>query len=46
MNDGTTMIRWYQTEQEIKNDPSLQLRVTSEDIESVFLYVKSIIKLK
>jgi len=35
MKDNTTMIRWYQTEQEIKNDESLVLKVTSDDIERV-----------
>ncbi len=30
-----TAIRWYQTEQEIKNDESLDLPVTSDDIERV-----------
>jgi len=32
MKDDTTSIRWYQTEQEIKNDESLNLIVTSDDI--------------
>ena len=35
MKDDTTAIRWYQTEQEIKNDTSLELIVTSDDIERV-----------
>ena len=35
MNDGTTMIHWYQTEQEIKNDTSIEMKVTPEEIESV-----------
>lgn len=35
MRDVTTMLRWYQTEQEIKNDPDVQIRVNKEDIDSV-----------
>ncbi|MFB9330875.1 hypothetical protein ACFFSY_33455 [Paenibacillus aurantiacus] len=35
MNDPTTSIRWYQTEQEIKNDPHIQIPISKEDIESV-----------
>ncbi|MCM3626680.1 hypothetical protein M3194_04790 [Paenibacillus glycanilyticus] len=35
MNDGTTFIRWYQTELEIKNDPNIQIPVTNEEIEAV-----------
>lgn len=33
MNDVTTSIRWYQTEQEIKNDPEVQIPISKEDIE-------------
>jgi hypothetical protein len=29
------MIRWYQTEQEVKNDPKVQIPVSEEDIEIV-----------
>jgi len=35
MNDATTKIRWYQTEQEIKNDPDVIIPVSEEDIEIV-----------
>lgn len=35
MNDASTLIRWYQTEQEIKNDPNIQIPVSSEEIEVV-----------
>lgn len=35
MKDTTTDIRWYQTEQEIKNDSNLEIRVTADDIEKV-----------
>lgn len=35
MSDGTTSIRWYQTEQEIKNDPGIQIPISKEEIEAV-----------
>jgi len=35
MSDVTTKIRWYQTEQEIKNDQEVQIPVSKEDIETV-----------
>ena len=35
MSDKTSFIRWYQTEQEIKNDLAIQIPVTSDDIEAV-----------
>jgi hypothetical protein len=35
MNDRTSSIRWYQTEQEIKNDSDLQIPIHPEDIEAV-----------
>lgn len=35
MSDVTTTIRWYQTEQEIKNDPNVQIPISMEDIETV-----------
>lgn len=35
MKDTTTMIRWYQTEQEIKNDPNLFVPIYEEDIEKI-----------
>jgi len=35
MSDVTTTIRWYQTEQEIKNDPNIRIPLTKEDIETV-----------
>jgi len=35
MNDTTTSIRWYVTEQEIKNDPELQIPISSEEIEKI-----------
>jgi hypothetical protein len=33
--NATGQIRWYQTEQEIKNDPYLQISINQEDIERV-----------
>ena len=35
MNDLTTTLRWYQTEQEIKNDPELQIPVSIEELDAV-----------
>ncbi|PZD94219.1 hypothetical protein DNH61_19965 [Paenibacillus sambharensis] len=35
MNDATTLIRWYQTEQEIKNDAHIQIPINNEEIEEV-----------
>ncbi|TVX86875.1 hypothetical protein [Paenibacillus agilis] len=35
MSDITTSIRWYQTEQEIKNDPDIQVPINDEEIEAV-----------
>lgn len=35
MSDVTTLIRWYQTEQEIKNDPNIQIPISEAEIESV-----------
>ena len=34
-NDVTTLIRWYQTEQEIKNDPNIKIYINNEEIEAV-----------
>lgn len=35
MSDKTNSIKWYQTELEIKNDPDIQVPVSSDDIEAV-----------
>lgn len=35
MKDSSTQVRWYQSEQEVKNDESLRPKVTAEDIESI-----------
>jgi hypothetical protein len=35
MNDKTTLIRWYQSEQEIKNDPDIQIPINEEEIEAI-----------
>ena len=35
MSDTTTPIRWYQTEQEIKNDPNIEIPVDNEEIEAI-----------
>lgn len=35
MSDGTTSIRWFETELEIKNDPVIQIPINDEEIEAV-----------
>ena len=35
MSDKTTLIKWYQTELEIKNDADIQLPISNEEIEAV-----------
>ncbi|MFC9774564.1 SF0329 family protein [Paenibacillus chitinolyticus] len=35
MNDVTNLIRWYQTELEIKNDPDIQIPISHEEMEAV-----------
>lgn len=35
MSDTTTLIRWYQTELEIKNDSDIQIPINHEEIEAV-----------
>jgi len=35
MSDATTLIRWYQTELEIKNDPGIQIPINNEEMEAV-----------
>ncbi|UVI32841.1 SF0329 family protein [Paenibacillus spongiae] len=35
MSDATTLIRWYQTELEIKNDSTIQIPIHNEEIEAV-----------
>lgn len=35
MGDKSTLIRWYQTEQEIKNDAAIQIPISNEEIEAV-----------
>ena len=43
MNDLTIPIRWYQTEQEIKNDSDIQIPITDEEIEVVRKEIKGIV---
>lgn len=43
MSDKTSLIRWYQTEQEIKNDADIQIPINNEDIESVRKDTKGIV---
>ncbi|MET3211350.1 UNVERIFIED_CONTAM: hypothetical protein ABIC26_004317 [Paenibacillus sp. PvR008] len=35
MSDTTSTIRWYQSEQEIKNDSNIQVPINNEDIEAI-----------
>ncbi|MCY9763600.1 hypothetical protein M5X06_27710 [Paenibacillus alvei] len=35
MSDKTSLIKWYQTEQEIKNDSDIQIPISNEEIEAV-----------
>ncbi|URN94425.1 MAG: hypothetical protein NAG76_21820 [Candidatus Pristimantibacillus lignocellulolyticus] len=35
MSDRTTLIRWYQTDLEIKNDPDIEIPIIDEDIETI-----------
>ncbi|MBB3107984.1 hypothetical protein FHS18_000012 [Paenibacillus phyllosphaerae] len=43
MRDVTTSIRWYQTEQEIKSDPHLEIPITKEEIEAVRQETKGLV---
>ncbi len=43
MSDITTSIRWYQTEQEIKNDPDIHIPINNEEIEGVRKDTKGIV---
>lgn len=43
MSDVTTLIRWYQTEQEIKNDPDIQIPINNEEIEAVRTDTKGLV---
>ncbi|AFC33413.1 hypothetical protein PM3016_6809 [Paenibacillus mucilaginosus 3016] len=43
MSDITSSIRWYQTEQEIKNDPDLQIPINHEEMEAVRKDTKGIV---
>lgn len=43
MRDATTTIRWYQTEQEIKNDARLQIPIQPEEIEALRKETKGLV---
>ncbi|MDQ0876098.1 hypothetical protein QFZ77_004757 [Paenibacillus sp. V4I3] len=43
MSDVTTLIRWYHTELEIKNDPNIQIPINNEEIEAVRKDTKGIV---
>ena len=34
MNDETTLIKWFKTEQEVKNDPDIEIPIKNEEIEA------------
>lgn len=40
MNDKTTLITWYQTELEIKNDSDIQIPINNEEVEAVRKEIK------
>ncbi|TYP73026.1 SF0329 family protein [Paenibacillus methanolicus] len=43
MSDATTSIRWYQTEQEIKHDPHIQIAIEQEEIEALRKETKGLV---
>jgi hypothetical protein len=43
MSDITTLIKWYQTELEIKNDSDIQIPINNEEIEAVRKEIKGIV---
>lgn len=43
MSDKTTLIKWYQTELEIKNDPDIRIPINHEEIEAVRKETKGIV---
>jgi len=40
MSDRTTLIKWYQTELEIKNDSDIQIPISNEEIEAIRIETK------
>lgn len=43
MSDITTLIRWYKTELEIKNDSDIQIPISNEEMEAVSTDTKGIV---
>jgi hypothetical protein len=43
MSDSTNLIRWYQTELEIKNDSTIQIPINNEEMEAVRKDTKGIV---
>jgi len=43
MSDKTTLIRWYQTELEIKNDPDIHIPINNEEIDAVRKDTKGVV---
>ncbi|SDW04521.1 hypothetical protein [Paenibacillus sp. CF384] len=43
MNDLTTLIKWYQSEQEIKNDSAIQIPIHQDEIEAIRKETKGLV---
>ena len=43
MNDKTTLIKWYQTELEIKNDADLQIPISNEEMDAIRKETKGVV---
>jgi len=43
MSDTTSSIRWYQTEQEIRNDPDIQIPINQDEIDAVRKETKGVV---
>jgi hypothetical protein len=43
MSDPTTLIRWYQTELEIKNDPDIIIPISTVEIEALRIDTKGVV---
>lgn len=43
MSDTTSLIRWYQTELEIKNDPDIQIPINNEELEALRIETKGLV---
>ncbi len=43
MSDATTLVKWYQTELEIKNDPDIQIPISNEEMDEIRKDTKGVI---